>query len=113
MKRDIRHLEKVGTARCSRIARSTESSGKQRPASDPARPRRRIDYHEDMALSISRRAAMNVESIVGLVGLVIGLIILIGLSIFESREYRREHHGEGRIHHWLAAHHLLDWRHRH
>ncbi|MBU9642718.1 hypothetical protein [Burkholderia gladioli] len=56
---------------------------------------------------------MNVESIVGLVGLVIGLIILIGLSIFESREYRREHHGEGRIHHWLAAHHLLDWRHRH
>jgi hypothetical protein len=66
-----------------------------------------------MALSISRRAAMNVESIAGLVGLGIGLIILIGLSIFELREYRREHHGEGRIHHWLAAHHLLDWRHRH
>lgn len=55
---------------------------------------------------------MNVESIAGLIGLAVGLMVFIGLSVYESRVYRREHQGEGMIHHWLAAHHLLDWRHR-
>jgi hypothetical protein len=67
-----------------------------------------------MALSDSREAAMNVESIAGLAGLCIGLLTLIGLSVFEAREYRRTHPGEHRLHRWLAAHHARrDWRHRH
>jgi hypothetical protein len=55
---------------------------------------------------------MNSESIAGLVGLGIGLLVLVALSVFESRSYRREHNGEGMVHHWLAEHHMLDWRHR-
>ncbi|CAM2192306.1 conserved protein of unknown function [Paraburkholderia kururiensis] len=52
---------------------------------------------------------MDAESIAGLVGLTVGLLVLLGLTIFESRTYRREHHGEGMMHHWLAEHHMLDW----
>ncbi|HEY1999321.1 hypothetical protein [Paraburkholderia sp.] len=51
---------------------------------------------------------MDAESIAGFVGLGIGLIVLIGLSIFESRTYRREHDGEGMMHHWLSEHHVLN-----
>lgn len=53
---------------------------------------------------------MDAESIAGLVGLGVGLPVLVGLTVFESRSYKREH-GEGAIHHWLATHHMLDWRH--
>ncbi|WP_183085063.1 hypothetical protein [Trinickia fusca] len=53
---------------------------------------------------------MDAESIAGLVGLAVGLLVLLALTIFESRSYKREHNGEGMIHHWLAAHHMLDWR---
>ena len=53
---------------------------------------------------------MDAESIAGLTGLAVGLLVLLALTIFESRVYRREHHGEGVIHHWLAEHHMLDWR---
>ena len=53
---------------------------------------------------------MNAESIAGLVGLAAGLLVLLALTIFESRAYKRDHNGEGLIHHWLAAHHMLDWR---
>jgi hypothetical protein len=53
---------------------------------------------------------MDAESIAGLTGLAVGLLVLLALTIFESRAYRREHHGEGVIHHWLAEHHMLDWR---
>jgi hypothetical protein len=56
----------------------------------------------------SKEAAMDAESIAGLVGLAIGLLVLVVLSVFESRTYRREHHGEGMMHHWLAEHHVLD-----
>jgi hypothetical protein len=49
---------------------------------------------------------MNAESIAGLVGLAVGLIVLIALSIFESRTYRREHDGEGMLHHWLTHQHM-------
>jgi hypothetical protein len=49
---------------------------------------------------------MNAETIAGLVGLAIGLLVLIALSIFESRTYRREHNGEGMLHHWLTQRHL-------
>ncbi|HWX11757.1 MAG TPA: hypothetical protein VNZ04_07130 [Trinickia sp.] len=52
---------------------------------------------------------MDAESIAGLVGLAVGLLVLLALTIFESRSYKREH-GEGLIHHWLAAHHMFDWR---
>lgn len=51
---------------------------------------------------------MDAESIAGLVGLAVGLLVLLALTLFESRTYKREH-GEGMIHHWLATHHLLDW----
>ncbi|MFX1736544.1 hypothetical protein PXJ20_30345 [Paraburkholderia sp. A1RI_3L] len=60
-------------------------------------------------LQSSKEAAMDAESIAGLVGLTVGLLVLLGLTIFESRTYRREHHGEGMMHHWLAEHHMLDW----
>jgi hypothetical protein len=50
---------------------------------------------------------MDSESIAGLIGLAIGLLVLAGLTVFESREYRRAHHGEGMIHHWIAEHHHL------
>ena len=53
---------------------------------------------------------MDAESIAGLVGLAVGLLVLLALTIFESRSYKREHQGEGMIHHWLAEHHLFDWR---
>jgi hypothetical protein len=53
---------------------------------------------------------MDAESIAGLVGLAVGLLVLLALTIFESRSYKREHRGEGMIHHWLAEHHMFDWR---
>ncbi|CAB3649158.1 hypothetical protein [Trinickia soli] len=53
---------------------------------------------------------MDAESIAGLVGLAVGLLVLLALTIFESRSYKREHQGEGMVHHWLAQHHMLDWR---
>jgi hypothetical protein len=53
--------------------------------------------------------AMDAESIAGLVGLAVGLLVLLALTIFESRSYKREH-GEGYIHHWLTAHHMFDRR---
>lgn len=55
---------------------------------------------------------MDAESIAGLVGLGIGLLVLLVLSIFEMRTYRREHDGEGMLHHWLTHQHLPDWMHR-
>jgi len=51
---------------------------------------------------------MDAESIAGLVGLAIGLLVLVALSVFESRTYRREHGGEGMVHHWLTVHHVFD-----
>lgn len=56
---------------------------------------------------------MSTESIVSLMGLGVAILVFLGLSVFESREYKHSHDGEGMIHHWLAAHHMLDWRHRH
>ncbi|WP_205783337.1 hypothetical protein [Burkholderia sp. Ac-20344] len=56
---------------------------------------------------------MSSEEIAGLIGLFIGLMVLVALSFFESREYKRNHGGEGMIHHWMAEHHLLDWRRKH
>jgi hypothetical protein len=56
-----------------------------------------------------KEAAMDAESIAGLVGLGVGLLVLLALTIFESRSYKREHNGEGMIHHWLAEHHMLNW----
>ncbi len=50
---------------------------------------------------------MDTESIAGFIGLGVGLFVLIGLSIFESRTYRREHNGEGMMHHWFSEHHVL------
>ncbi|MEI6001673.1 hypothetical protein H3V53_32275 [Paraburkholderia bengalensis] len=50
---------------------------------------------------------MDAESIAGLVGLAVGLLVLVALSVFESRTYRREHDGEGMMHHWLSEHHML------
>ncbi|MFP3567633.1 hypothetical protein [Paraburkholderia sp. SIMBA_030] len=55
---------------------------------------------------------MDAESIAGLVGLGIGLLVLLALSIFEMKTYRREHDGEGMLHHWLTHQHLPDWMHR-
>ena len=52
---------------------------------------------------------MDTESIAGFIGLGVGLLVLIGLSIFESRTYRHEHNGEGMMHHWLSEHHMLNW----
>ncbi|MDR6409966.1 hypothetical protein [Paraburkholderia terricola] len=49
---------------------------------------------------------MDAESIAGLVGLAIGLLVLLALSIFESREYKREHDGEGMLHHWVTHQHM-------
>ena len=51
---------------------------------------------------------MDSETIAGLAGLGVGLLVLIGLSVFESRQYRREHDGEGMMHHWLAEHHVFE-----
>lgn len=51
---------------------------------------------------------MDAESIAGLMGLAVGLLVLIALSVFESKTYRREHDGEGMMHHWFATHHVLD-----
>jgi hypothetical protein len=59
-------------------------------------------------LQSSKEAAMDTESIAGFIGLGVGLAVLIGLSIFESRTYRREHNGEGMMHHWLSEHHVLN-----
>ncbi|MFP6559672.1 hypothetical protein WJ542_15405 [Paraburkholderia sp. B3] len=55
---------------------------------------------------------MDAETIAGLAGLAVGLLVLLGLSIFESRAYRKEHDGEGMMHHWLVTHHVLDRVHR-
>lgn len=52
---------------------------------------------------------MDAETIAGLIGLAIGLLVLVALSVFESRMYRREHDGEGMIHHWFAVHHMPSW----
>jgi hypothetical protein len=49
---------------------------------------------------------MDAESIAGLIGLAIGLLVLLALSIFESRTYRREHDGEGMLHHWITHQHV-------
>ncbi|WP_343666929.1 hypothetical protein [Paraburkholderia tropica] len=51
---------------------------------------------------------MDTETIAGLAGLAVGLLVLLGLSIFESRAYRKEHNGEGMMHHWLGEHHVLE-----
>jgi len=51
---------------------------------------------------------MDAESIAGLAGLIVGLLVLLGLSIFESLAYRKDHGGEGMMHHWLAEHHVLE-----
>uniref|UniRef100_E1T511 Uncharacterized protein n=1 Tax=Burkholderia sp. (strain CCGE1003) TaxID=640512 RepID=E1T511_BURSG len=48
---------------------------------------------------------MDAESIAGLVGLGVGLAVLLVLSIFETRTYRREH-GEGMLHHWITHQHV-------
>jgi hypothetical protein len=55
---------------------------------------------------------MDAETIAGLIGLAIGLAVLLALSIFESRTYRREHDGEGMLHHWFAHQnvHMPHWR---
>jgi hypothetical protein len=58
--------------------------------------------------AVEKEAAMDAEQIAGFIGLGIGLLVLVGLSVFESRTYRREHNGEGMMHHWLAEHHMLD-----
>jgi hypothetical protein len=68
-----------------------------------------VFYHVFVA-AIEKEAAMDAESIAGLVGLAVGLLVLLALTIFESRSYKREHNGEGMVHHWLAEHHMLDWR---
>ncbi|HZZ12353.1 MAG TPA: hypothetical protein VFE79_16835 [Paraburkholderia sp.] len=52
---------------------------------------------------------MDAESIAGLVGLAIGLLVLLALSFFESRTYRRAHGGEGMLHHWLGQQHRPHW----
>lgn len=52
---------------------------------------------------------MDAESIAGLVGLCVGLLVLLALTIFETRSYKREHNGEGMVHHWLSEHHLPGW----
>ncbi|AAU49531.1 hypothetical protein D8O27_11925 [Burkholderia mallei] len=78
------------------------------------RVRARMSYYVDVALCpFERRTAMDAESIAGLIGLGIGLLVLVSLSVYESREYKRAHNGEGMIHHWMAEHHLLDWRRKH
>jgi hypothetical protein len=59
--------------------------------------------------TMSWEAAMDAETIAGLIGLGVGLLVLVALSIFESRSYRREHDGEGMMHHWLAAHPMRQW----
>ncbi|MGA7780507.1 MAG: hypothetical protein WCA85_22770 [Paraburkholderia sp.] len=51
---------------------------------------------------------MDAEQVAGFIGLGVGLLVLVGLSIFESRTYRREHNGEGMMHHWLSEHHVLN-----
>jgi len=55
---------------------------------------------------------MDADTIAGLAGLAVGLLVLVGLSIFESLSYRKEHNGEGLVHHWLAEHHVLERVHR-
>jgi hypothetical protein len=60
-------------------------------------------------LRSQKEAAMDTEQIAGFIGLGVGLLVLVGLSIFESRTYRREHNGEGMMHHWLSEHHMLNW----
>jgi hypothetical protein len=52
---------------------------------------------------------MDAESIAGLIGLAVGLLVLLALSIFESRTYRREHDGEGMLHHWITHQHMPNW----
>lgn len=52
---------------------------------------------------------MDAETIAGFIGLAVGLLVLVALSVFESRMYRREHDGEGMVHHWLAVHHMPGW----
>ena len=52
---------------------------------------------------------MDAESIAGLIGLAIGLLVLLALSIFEARTYRREHDGEGMLHHWITHQHMPNW----
>ncbi|BBA41770.1 hypothetical protein CFB40_06955 [Burkholderia sp. AU31652] len=72
-----------------------------------------MSYYVRMALCRGKEAAMSSEEIAGLIGLFVGLMVLVALSFFESREYKRNHEGEGMIHHWMAEHHLLDWRRKH
>lgn len=52
---------------------------------------------------------MDAESIAGLIGLAVGLLVLLALSIFESRTYKREHDGEGMVHHWVTHQHMPHW----
>ncbi|WP_167397525.1 hypothetical protein [Paraburkholderia aromaticivorans] len=52
---------------------------------------------------------MDAETIAGLIGLAIGLLVLLALSIFEARTYRREHDGEGMVHHWLTHQQMPHW----
>lgn len=74
----------------------------------PPFPLLQLTYHVRMA-ALRKEAAMEAETIAGLIGLGVGVLVLIALSVFESRNYRREHGGESMTHHWLAEHHMLDW----
>ncbi len=56
---------------------------------------------------------MNTESIAGLAGLAIAMLVLLSLLIFEWSEYKRSHHGENAIRHWLDHHHLFKRRSEH
>ncbi|WP_345811120.1 hypothetical protein AAGS40_10065 [Paraburkholderia sp. PREW-6R] len=49
---------------------------------------------------------MDADTIAGLIGLAIGLLVLFILSFYEARTYRREHDGEGMLHHWLTHRHV-------
>ena len=41
---------------------------------------------------------MDAESIAGLVGLAVGLLVLLALTVFEARSYKRDHNGDDADH---------------
>lgn len=54
------------------------------------------------------------ETVAGLIGGGLGILILLSLWAFDIASRRREHPRQGRLLHWMEDHHIGSWmRHRH
>jgi hypothetical protein len=60
------------------------------------------------------KEAIMTETVAGLIGGGLGILILLSLWAFDIASRRREHPRQGRLLHWMEDHHIGSWmRHRH